>query len=202
MKAAAWARLVRLVTEEATLFASLLKWTALAAAVGILAGGATALFLAILTRAADYMEQAPARLAWLPLGFLSAYLLVRFLAPEAQGHGTDKVIEAVHRRWGRIPLLVAPIKLLATVCTIAVGGSVGKEGPAAQIGAALASGLASFLRLSRRDRRKLVICGIGAGFATVSPSGGCPAAHLVGESLASAPQRVHTSTRACRRQES
>ena len=167
MKAAAWVRLVRLVTEEATLFASLLKWTALAAAVGVLAGSATALFLAILTRAADYMEQAPARLVWVPFGFLAAYLLVRFLAPEAQGHGTDKVIEAVHRRWGRIPLLVAPVKLLATVCTIAVGGSVGKEGPAAQIGAALASGLASFLRLSRRDRRKLVICGIGAGFATV-----------------------------------
>jgi len=44
---------------------------------------------------------------------------------------------------------------------------VGKEGPAAQIGASLASGLASLLRLGRRDRRKVVICGIGAGFATV-----------------------------------
>ena len=98
---------------------------------------------------------------------MAAHLLVRFLAPDAEGHGTDKVIEAVHQRGGRIPLAVAPIKLAATVVTIGVGGSVGKEGPAAQIGASLASGLASMLRLSRRDRRKVVICGIGAGFATV-----------------------------------
>jgi H+/Cl- antiporter ClcA len=113
------------------------------------------------------MERAPLRLPWTPLGFLGAHLLVKWLAPDAEGHGTDKVIEAVHRRSGRIPLLVAPVKLAATVLTIAGGGSVGKEGPAAQIGASLASGLASFLRLGRRDRRKLVICGIGAGFATV-----------------------------------
>ena len=71
------------------------------------------------------------------------------------------------QRGGRIPLAVAPIKLAATVVTIGVGGSVGKEGPAAQIGASLASGLASILRPGRRDRRKVVICAIGAGFATV-----------------------------------
>jgi len=56
MKATAWVRVVRLVTEEATLFASLLKWTGLAAAVGVLAGTATALFLATLTWAAGSME--------------------------------------------------------------------------------------------------------------------------------------------------
>jgi H+/Cl- antiporter ClcA len=113
------------------------------------------------------MARAPLRLLWLPFGFVVAHLLVRFLAADAAGHGTDKVIEAVHQRSGRIPLAVAPVKLVATVVTIAVGGSVGKEGPAAQIGASLASGMASLLRLGRRDRRKVVICGIGAGFATV-----------------------------------
>ena len=160
-------RITRLLAEETWLFASLVKWTLLASAVGILAGCATALFLAILGRATAFMEAAPARLLWLPAGFVAAHLLVRWLAPDAEGHGTDKVIEAVHQRSGRIPTLVAPVKLLATVLTIAVGGSVGKEGPAAQIGASLASGLASLLRLGRRDRRKLVICGISAGFATV-----------------------------------
>jgi H+/Cl- antiporter ClcA len=30
---------------------------------------------------------------------------------------------------------VAPVKLLSTVLTLAFGGSVGKEGPCAQIGA-------------------------------------------------------------------
>ena len=159
--------LTGLVAEQTTLLGSLVKWTALAVAVGLLAGCATTFFLSVLERAMAAMARAPARLLWLPLGFAAAHVLVRVLAPDAAGHGTDKVIEAVHRRWGRYPLLVAPVKLVATVLTIAVGGSVGKEGPAAQIGASLASGLASLLRLRPRDRRKLVICGIGAGFSTV-----------------------------------
>jgi H+/Cl- antiporter ClcA len=160
-------RWARMFAEHGTLLASLVKWTLLAAAVGILAGIGTTVFLRVLGWAVAGMARAPLRLLWLPPGFAVAHLLVRFLAADAAGHGTDKVIEAVHQRSGRIPLAVAPVKLVATVVTIAVGGSVGKEGPAAQIGASLASGMASLLRLSRRDRRKVVICGIGAGFATV-----------------------------------
>ncbi|HEY7202875.1 MAG TPA: chloride channel protein [Methylomirabilota bacterium] len=153
--------------EHGTLMASLVKWTLLAAAVGVLAGCGTAIFLKILQWGIESMVAVPLRWLWLPVGFAGAFCLVRVLAPDAEGHGTDKVIEAVHQRSGRISLAVAPVKLVATVLTIAVGGSVGKEGPAAQIGASLASGLASLLRLGRRDRRKVVICGIGAGFATV-----------------------------------
>jgi H+/Cl- antiporter ClcA len=160
-------RWARMFAEHGTLVASLVKWTLLAAAVGILAGVGTTVFLRVLGWAVAGMARAPLRLLWLPFGFVVAHLLVRFLAADAAGHGTDKVIEAVHQRSGRIPLAVAPVKLVATVVTIAVGGSVGKEGPAAQIGASLASGMASLLRLGRRDRRKVVICGIGAGFATV-----------------------------------
>ncbi|HUM15229.1 MAG TPA: chloride channel protein [Candidatus Nitrosotalea sp.] len=160
-------RWARMFAEHGTLVASLFKWTLLAATVGVLAGVGTAVFLRVLAWSVGGMADAPVRLLWLPVGFVVAYFLVRFLAPDAAGHGTDKVIEAVHRRSGRIPVAVAPVKLAATVVTIAVGGSVGKEGPAAQIGASLASGLSSVLRLGRRDRRKVVICGIGAGFATV-----------------------------------
>ena len=160
-------RLVSVLAEETTLFASVIKWTTLASAVGVLAGAATAAFLAVLNWATVEMQHAPAPLLWLPVGFIAAHLLVRTFAPEAEGHGTDKVIEAVHRRGGQISLVVAPVKLAATVVTIAVGCSVGKEGPAAQIGAALASGLASLLCLRSDDRRKLVICGIGGGFASI-----------------------------------
>ncbi len=161
------AHLRRLLLEETTLFASVVKWTALAAGVGGLVGASTAAFLASLTWAADAVSRLPYNLWLLPPGLLAAAVLVQVLAPDAAGHGTEKVIEAVHRRWGRIAPKVAPIKLVATVLTIAVGGSVGKEGPCAQIGAALASTIASALRLRRRDHRKIVVCGISAGFATV-----------------------------------
>jgi H+/Cl- antiporter ClcA len=80
----------------------------------------------------------------------------------------------VHRDSGRINILVVPVKLLATVFSISMGGSAGKEGPAAQIGAALASGFAQLLKFNDTDRKKLVICGISAGFATIfgTPIGG------------------------------
>ncbi len=118
------AGLTHLLLEETTLFASLVKWTALAAGVGVLVGGSTTGFLWALGRATDAAGRLPYRLALLPLGFLAAAALVQFLAPEAAGHGTEKVIEAVHRRWGRIATKVAPVKLAATVLTIAVGGVV------------------------------------------------------------------------------
>jgi len=103
---------------------------------------------------------------WPSALFLSA-LIVKVFAPDAEGHGTEKVIEAVHRHSGKIQLAVVPVKLVATIITIAFGGSAGKEGPAAQIGAAIASAFSGLLRFSDQDRKKLVICGISAGFATV-----------------------------------
>ena len=63
--------------------------------------------------------------------------------------------------------MVVPVKLVATIITIALGGSAGKEGPAAQIGAGVSSAFSDLLRFDSRDRKKLVICGISAGFATV-----------------------------------
>jgi H+/Cl- antiporter ClcA len=98
--------------------------------------------------------------------FLSVVIIDRF-APDAKGHGTEKVIEAIHKRAGRINPAVVPIKLIATIVTIACGGSAGKEGPCAQIGAGLSSIIATIFKFDDNDRRKLVICGISAGFAAV-----------------------------------
>ena len=153
--------------EQITLLASVIKWTCYASVVGALVGLGTALFLLSLTWATTQFSRIPGYYLELPSTLVVCSLLVAWLAPEAAGHGTEKVIEAVHERMGKIPLLVVPVKLVATVLTIAAGGSAGKEGPCAQIGAGLASGFASLLRLEDIDRRKLVICGISAGFATV-----------------------------------
>jgi H+/Cl- antiporter ClcA len=103
----------------------------------------------------------------LPLGLLASALLVKYLAPNAKGHGTEKVIEAVHKKYGRIEPMVVPVKLVATVITFMSGGSVGKEGPCAQVGAGVTSILADIFRFNDIDRKKLVICGISAGFAAV-----------------------------------
>jgi len=153
--------------EELTLFASVIKWTVYAAVVGVLVGCGTAVFLRALAWASGQAGSHRGYYFFLPLTLAASSFLVNRLAPEAEGHGTEKVIEAVHKRMGKIDLKVVPVKLVATVITLAGGGSAGKEGPCAQIGAGLASGFADLLRLDDVDRRKLVICGISAGFATV-----------------------------------
>lgn len=155
------------VVEQLTLLASIIKWTCYASIVGVLVGAGTTGFLRALNWTSGQFSRMPDYYLLLPVTLAVSAALVRVLAPDAAGHGTEKVIEAVHQRMGRIPVMVVPVKLLATVITLAGGGSAGKEGPCAQIGAGLASSFASLLRMNDVDRRKIVICGISAGFATV-----------------------------------
>jgi H+/Cl- antiporter ClcA len=157
----------RHVLESSVLFISILKWLFLASCAGVLVGLSTAVFL----KALGFSISAAAGYHYyyllLPFALFLSALIVKYLAPDAEGHGTEKVIEAVHKHSGKVNPMVVPVKLLATVITIALGGSAGKEGPAAQIGAAVSSVFSNLLRFDSRDRKKLVICGISAGFATV-----------------------------------
>lgn len=154
-------------SEESVLFVSVAKWFVLASAVGVLVGIGTAVFLRCLEWTTAWTNQYTYYFVALPLALFATAFLIEHLAPDAHGHGTDKVIEAVHHRSGFIKARVVPVKLAGTVITLAFGGSAGKEGPCAQIGAGLSSIFAGVLRLVDQDRRKLVICGISAGFATV-----------------------------------
>jgi H+/Cl- antiporter ClcA len=154
-------------TEASILFVSVLKWFVIASVVGVLVGGSTALFLWCLQWATAELLPVPYHYALLPPAIFISAALVQYLAPDAKGHGTEKVIEAIHQHAGIIKPLVVPVKLLATVVTLAAGGSVGKEGPCAQIGAGISSILSNLLRFDEVDRKKLVICGVSAGFATV-----------------------------------
>ncbi len=164
----------RRINEQAIMFYSVFKWTILAVIVGVVVGFATFLFLSILELAITTTAQFPLFYLAAPLAFFGSAALIKYLAPQAEGHGTEKVIEAVHKNWGKIDPIVVPVKLVATIITIAFGGSVGKEGPCAQIGSGLASICADVLKLNKFDRRKLVICGISAGFAAIfgTPIGG------------------------------
>jgi H+/Cl- antiporter ClcA len=158
-------------TEHAALVVTTLKWAVLGAGAGVCVGGGTRAFLwslAASSRLVDRLFTGALRPYFLlPLALPACVWLIRTFAPTAKGHGTEAVITAIHTRSGKVDWLVAPVKLLATVLTLAFGGSVGKEGPCAQIGAAIASLFADILRLDDKDRRRLVICGIGAGFAAV-----------------------------------
>jgi CIC family chloride channel protein len=108
------------------------------------------------------------------LGGLLSGLIVYKFAPEAEGHGTDAVIRAFHRARGEIRARVPIVKTIASAITIGSGGSAGREGPIAQIGAGFGSFVGELLRLSDKDRRILVICGVAGGIGSIfrSPFGG------------------------------
>ena len=149
------------------MFASVFKWFVLATLTGAIVGLSTTVFLKALAWSIAIAQGRQAYFLLLPVAFVVSIVLVKWLAPDAEGHGTEKVIEAIHTKSGRIKAAVIPVKLVATIVTLACGGSAGKEGPCAQIGAGLASLFADLLRLSDHDRKKIVICGISAGFASV-----------------------------------
>src|SRR3954454_10259324 len=117
-------------------------------------------------------ESATPFLPWMLLvvptvgGLISGWLVFSF-APEAEGHGTDAVIDAYPRKQGVIRPRVPLIKIVASALTIGSGGSGGREGPIAQIGAGFGSFFGNVLRLGPTERRILMAAGMGAGVAAI-----------------------------------
>ena len=114
---------------------------------------------------------APVRSLWFflipALGGLVSGVIVYLVAPEAEGHGTDAMIDAFHHRGGQIRKRVPFVKIIASVLTIGTGGSAGKEGPIAQIGSGFGSAFASLLKLKARERRILVLAGAAGGIGAI-----------------------------------
>ncbi|NLX10801.1 MAG: CBS domain-containing protein [Chloroflexi bacterium] len=101
------------------------------------------------------------------LGGLISGVLVYSIAPEAEGHGTDSAVKAVHRARGLIRARIPPLKMVASAITIGAGGSAGREGPTALIAAGIGSVYATVRRRSDEERRMLVLIGMSAGLSAI-----------------------------------
>jgi H+/Cl- antiporter ClcA len=154
-------------TEETVIFISVLKWISLATAVGVIVGASTTLFVKTLNWGAAAASAYRYYFLAMPLGLLVSAIIIKHLLPGAEGHGANKVIESIHRSSGKIKPIAVAAEFARSFVTLTSGGSAGKEGPSAQIGAGMASMLADLLRFDGPDRRKLVICGISGGFSSV-----------------------------------
>ena len=107
-------------------------------------------------------------------GALLGGLLVFGVAPEAEGHGTDAAISAVHHNPRGLRFRAVVVKIVASALTIGSGGSGGREGPTAQISAGFGSLLSRVLDLEPADSRVVVATGIGSGIGAIfgAPLGG------------------------------
>jgi CIC family chloride channel protein len=108
------------------------------------------------------------------VGSLGVTLLVTRFAPEAKGHGVPEVMDAEYYGRGLIRPAVALIKALASALSIGTGGSVGREGPIAQIGSAFGSTISRFIPMTQKQRLTLIAAGAGGGIAATfnTPIGG------------------------------
>lgn len=106
-------------------------------------------------------------------GLVSGFIVYKF-APEAEGHGTDAYIAAFHYKNGQIRERVPLVKAVASSIIIGSGGSAGREGPIAQIGAGFGSWFIRKIKLSDSDRRTAIICGAAGGIGAIfkAPLGG------------------------------
>lgn len=168
------------------------KWFVLSTLIGVVAGiGAISFQLAsqtvlhfTLVTIAGYAPHEPAGehrffthenrvvspwriVAVMAAGGLVSGVIVYTFAPEAEGHGTDAAIESFHQKRGFIRARIPIIKMITSAITIGTGGSGGREGPIAQIGAGFGSFLATQLKLSARDRRIMLAAGMGAGVGSI-----------------------------------
>lgn len=116
------------------------------------------------------VHSAPSSWGWLIIfvpvaGGLIVVWLIKNFAPQAKGHGVPEVIDAIHYNQGAIPGKVSLVKALASSLTIGTGGSLGREGPIVQIGAAFSSAIGQWLKLPARQRIVLIACGSSGGIA-------------------------------------
>ena len=100
---------------------------------------------------------------------LLSTLVTRTLVPGREGELTEDYILVYHDRSKHMRLANLPGKLLASFVTIAMGGSMGLEGPSIYMGSNLGDWLQTrFSRLfSREDRKLLLVAGASAGMAAI-----------------------------------
>jgi H+/Cl- antiporter ClcA len=152
--------------ERFTLLAYMLKWLLLAIVIAIMAGTASAFLLFALDWATDTRNAHRWLILLLPVaGFVIGWIYLRF--GQHVEAGNNLLLNEIHDPKKIIPLRMAPLVLLGTTFSHLFGASVGREGTAVQMGAALADQITRMFNMQPQDRRIILMAGISAGFSSV-----------------------------------
>jgi H+/Cl- antiporter ClcA len=152
--------------KHLTSFSFIFKWLIISSTIGICIGSASAFFLWSLHWVTDFRESHLWIIALLPLGGLMVGLLYHYYGKSVET-GNNLLIETIHQPKETIPFKMAPMILLGTLVTHLSGGSAGREGTALQMAGSIADQFSKPFRLSKTDRKILIIASISAGFGSV-----------------------------------
>lgn len=152
--------------ESAQSVVHIIKWFVLATLVGIVVGTLDAAFLKLLDRALHLRNHVQFFYFVLPFALYAIALLSRKVAPHDKDYSTDDVIQNINN-YQHVSFVSILKAFFLSIATMVTGGSAGKEAPCADVGAGMGSFLSKLLHLSAQDCRKMMICGVSAGFAGV-----------------------------------
>lgn len=156
----------RLVADGRALVTFVVKWVALGSVIGVLAGLASAGFLATLHWATDTRLDHPWLLFLLPVAGLAIGLVYHHWGADSAA-GNNLILDEIHEPQAWIPRRMAPLIYASTVVTQLFGGSAGREGTAIQMAGSIGDLVSRTVRLGPRDRRLLLIASIAGGFGSV-----------------------------------
>ncbi|AXP81628.1 H(+)/Cl(-) exchange transporter ClcA [Mariniflexile rhizosphaerae] len=152
--------------EQIPTLVYLFKWIFICLILGVIVGSISAFFLLSLEWATNWRESHLWIIALLPVGGFIIGLSYHLFGNSVV-KGNNLLLEEFHSPKKIIPFRMAPLVLFGTILTHFFGGSAGREGTAVQIGGAIADRFTKVLKLSKRDRKIVLIAGISAGFASV-----------------------------------
>jgi len=141
----------------------IVKWTILALITGLVTGLVGGLFhIAI-----DFVTGVRTQNGWiillLPLAGVAIAMLYRLSKHPLT---TNMVIEGTNAGKS-VSFLLAPFIFISAVITHLFGGSVGREGAALQIGGGLGATIGHILRISKKNLRTMVVCGMAGAFSAI-----------------------------------
>lgn len=142
------------------------RWIALGAASGALAGLASFLFLEALDRTTSYRLDHPAIIWLLPLAAGAVGFVYHRWGGRSAG-GNALLLEEIHSPTAWVPRRMAPLVLGSTLVAHLFGASVGREGTALQMSGSLTDLFARTVRLTPGDRRLLLVAALAGGFGSV-----------------------------------
>ena len=155
--------------EPVIMLATIGRWLLLATITGVIVGSGVSLFLWGLLYFSAQTDHVSlwTQMAMLPLAGILNGLLLYYGYREPGGLARDSVISAIHTRSGQMSPKTILVKPVAALITLVLGGSAGKEGPCSHIGGTLASWFGRVIGLDAEMQKRIVACGVSAGFASV-----------------------------------
>ena len=101
------------------------------------------------------------------IGILLTILFVKLVIKGPIGHGLPAVLLAISRKKNYLHPRNMYSSLVASIITVAFGGSVGLEAPIASTGSAIGSNIGRFFRLSQQNVKMLIGCGAAGAIAGI-----------------------------------